>query len=68
MSEEFPRLRICDLLKSVEKLLREYYSEITGSELVLVHVLRAMELIGCSPGRPVIDEKRLIEERGVIIE
>ncbi len=69
MSEELPRFRACELLKALEKHLLEHSGRIPAAKMSLVHVRRAMELIGCSPEKPTVEgEKKLFVERKVIIE
>lgn len=66
--EETPRLRACELLKSLEKLIIEHEGRIPAGKMALLHVRRAMELIGCSPKNPTIDERKLFEEKKVVVE
>lgn len=70
MSERAPpHLRACELLRELERFLREHAKEIPASDMGLFHVQRAMELIMCSPERPVMGElEKELRLRGVIVE
>lgn len=47
--EKPPELKICDLLEELERLLSE--GRVLGSEMALIHIRRAKELVGCArPG------------------
>ncbi|MEM1925243.1 MAG: hypothetical protein QXH44_09255 [Pyrobaculum sp.] len=69
LSEELPRFKACELLKALEKHLIEHYGSIPAAKMSLMYVRRAMELIGCSPEKPTVEEeKKLLIERKVVIE
>jgi len=58
---------VCSLLKKLERIIKEKPDEVTASGLVEFHVLRAMELAGCTPEKPTVDEVEAFK-RGVIVE
>jgi hypothetical protein len=67
MGEE-PKERICSMLKSLEEFIAENRDKVLAGEEGLFHVRRAMELMRCSPEKPVIDERKLLVEKGVVVE
>jgi hypothetical protein len=71
---------VCDRLREVEKFVREHERDIPAASMALMHIVRAMELVGCfSPeygysGQQPSELERWHElerrtaERGIIIE
>jgi len=63
------KARVCDLLKELDKLITEHIGELPAGSMGQFHVRRAMELLMCSPEKPVMGEKELeLYKRGIIVE
>jgi hypothetical protein len=63
------KARVCELLKELDKLISEHIGELPAASMGQFHVKRAMELMMCSPEKPVMGEKELeLYKRGIIVE
>jgi len=62
-------IKACELLRDLEKLIEEHKDEIPAADMGLFHIRRAMELIMCSPEKPIMEElEKKYLKRGIIIE
>jgi hypothetical protein len=61
--------RVCKALEEAERELVLNLYKIPAAEMALMHVRRAMELIGCSSREPVFKEiEKKAFKKGIIIE
>jgi hypothetical protein len=60
---------LCKKLYEIEKLVGEKKDEIPASGMGLMHIRRAMELMGCKIEAPAFGEKELeLRKKGIIVE
>jgi len=60
---------ICKALEEAERVLLLNLYKAPSTEIALMHVRRAMELVGCTPKEPVLKEiEKKAYEKGIIIE
>jgi hypothetical protein len=68
MSEE-AKSSLCKRLYELEKFVEEKKDEIPASVMGLMHIRRAMELMGCKIEAPAFGEKELeLRKKGIIVE
>jgi len=62
------REEVCRKLFDLEKLIEKYSRDIPGSEMGLVHIRRAQELMKCKPERTAYGGEKKYLDKGILVE